>query len=47
MMYQIHREDFVFVLDENQARKARFIARFDDFGLIIPAFEVVELVPRR
>ncbi len=38
---------FVLLLDDNQVRKLRFIARADDVQKIIPAFKLFELIPRR
>ena len=43
----VYHEDFVLLLDENQTRKLRFMARADDAQKFIPAFKLFELIPRR
>ena len=42
-----YHEDFVLLLNENQTRKLRFMARADDAQKFIPAFKLFELIPRR
>lgn len=47
---QIHttyHEDFVALLDEDQAKRLAFIARAEKVQPIIPAFKLFELIPRR
>jgi hypothetical protein len=49
-LFEVHRvyhEDFVDLLDEDQQRRLRFIARADDAQQFIPAFKLFELIPRR
>jgi hypothetical protein len=46
-VHLIYHEDFVLLLDENQTRKLRFMARADDAQKFIPAFKLFELIPRR
>jgi hypothetical protein len=42
-----YHEAFVAILDENQTRRLRFIARADDVQKFIPAFKLFELISRR
>ena len=44
-VHLVYHEDFVLLLDENQARKLRFMARADDVQKFIPAFKLFELIP--
>ena len=46
-VHLVYHEDFVLLLDENQTRKLRFMARADDAQKFIPAFKLFELIPRR
>ena len=49
-LIQVHldyHESFVAILDDNQVRRLRFIARADDVQKFIPAFKLFELIPRR
>ena len=49
-LVQVHvdyHEDFVLLLDDDQVRRLRFIARADDVQKFIPAFKLFELIPRR
>jgi len=46
-VHLVYHEDFVSLLDEDQARRLGFIARADDVQRIIPAFKLFELIPRR
>ena len=46
-VHLVYHEDFVLLLDEQQARKLRFMARADDAQKFIPAFKLFELIPRR
>ena len=46
-VHLVYHEDFVLLLDEDQARKLRFMARADDVQKFIPAFKLFELIPRR
>jgi hypothetical protein len=43
----VYHEDFLLILDDQQVRKLRFIARADDVQKFIPAFKLFELIPRR
>ena len=50
MLFEVHliyHEDFVALLDDNQVRRLKFIARADDVQRFIPAFKLFELIPRR
>ncbi|MDH3813148.1 MAG: periplasmic heavy metal sensor [Acidobacteriota bacterium] len=46
-VHLVYHEDFVLLLDENQTRKLRFMARADEVQKFIPAFKLFELIPRR
>ena len=46
-VHVVYHEAFVDLLDETQTRRLRFIARADDVQMIIPAFKLFELIPRR
>ena len=49
-LIQVHldyHESFIAILDDNQVRRLRFIARADDVQKFIPAFKLFELIPRR
>ena len=46
-VHVVYHEDFVLILDDQQVRKLRFIARADDVQKFIPAFKLFELIPRR
>ena len=46
-VHLVYHEDFVLLLDQNQTRKLRFMARADDAQKFIPAFKLFELIPKR
>jgi hypothetical protein len=46
-VHLVYHDNFVALLEEDQARRLGFIARADDAELIIPAFKLFELIPRR
>ncbi len=46
-VHVVYHEDFVVLLDEDQVRRLRFIARADDVQKFIPAFKLFELIRRR
>jgi hypothetical protein len=46
-VHVIYHEAFVALLDEDQVRRLRFIARADDVQKFIPAFKLFELIRRR
>lgn len=46
-IHTIYHEGFLALLDDDQTGRLRFIARADRVQLIIPAFKLFELIPRR
>jgi Spy/CpxP family protein refolding chaperone len=46
-VHMIYHEAFVALLEENQVKRLRLIARADDVQRFIPAFKLFELIPRR
>jgi len=46
-VHMTYHEAFVALLEQNQVKKLRFIARADDVQRFIPAFKLFELIPRR
>jgi hypothetical protein len=46
-VHRMYHEDFLALLDEDQAGRLEFINRADDVQRIIPAFKHFELIPRR
>jgi len=46
-IHRIYHEDFIALLDEDQARRLGFINRADKAQKIIPAFKLFELIRRR
>jgi len=46
-IHRVYHEDFMTLLDEDQARRLGFINRADRVQPIIPAFKLFELIPKR